>query len=150
MEKFLQLDTWTAQTWYFVVEAALACWDDGDYAFTEAYNPSRSYHVEEARARRRWPRMTAQAAYDRRCGDLIDLWLQREALAAVLIPMTTWRVAVRRVSEVRSFGGTGFAAKELVLDVACGMTCRRLRTSTAGAQLDRALVGRPTWDNSEL
>ena len=118
MEKFLQLDTWTAQTWYFVVEAALACWDDGDYAFTEAYNPSRSYHVEEARARRRSTRMTAQAAYDRRCGDLLDLWLQREAVAAVMLPMTKWRVAVHRVSQVRGFGGTGFAAKELVLDAA--------------------------------
>ena len=34
--------------------------------------------------------------------------------------MTTWQVAVRRVSTVRGFGGTGFAAKELALDAACG------------------------------
>ena len=119
MENFRHLEAWTAQTWFFVVEAALTCWDAGERAFTDAYNPSRCYHSEEARARRAG-RTVAQAAYDRRCGDLIDLWLQREALAAVLIPMTTWRVAVRRVSEVRSFGGTGFAAKELALDVACG------------------------------
>lgn len=117
MEKFLQLETWTAQTWHFVVETALTCWDAGDYAFTEAYNPSRCYHVEETRARRS-TRMIAQAAYDRRCGDLLDLWLQSTAMAAVIIPLTTWRTAVHRVSQVRGFGGTGFAAKELVLDAA--------------------------------
>ena len=119
MENLQRLGAWTAQTWFFVVEAALACWDAGERAFTDAYNPSRCYHVEEARARRAG-RAVAQAAYDRRCGELMDLWLQREALAAVLIPMTAWQVAVRRVSEVRGFGGTGFAAKELVLDAACG------------------------------
>ena len=64
--------------------------------------------------------MVVRVVYEKRCEDLIHLWLQREALAAVLVPMTMWRLAVRRVSKVQGFGGTGFAAKELVLDVACG------------------------------
>ena len=118
MENFRHLGTWTVQSWAFVVEAALACWEAGEYAFTDAYQPSRCFRVEEARARRTG-RAVAEAAYSRRCGELVDLWLQREALAAALNPMTAWRVAARHVSEVRGFGGTGFAAKELVFDPAC-------------------------------
>ena len=64
MENFRHLGTWTVQSWAFVVEAALACWDAGDYAFTDACNPARCFRVEETRARRAG-RAVAPAAYDR-------------------------------------------------------------------------------------
>ena len=102
-----------------MTNAAQRIWKTGGNAFTDAREPARTSMNQEERARRLGPAL-ATAAYLDRCSALTALWKCRMDIARCAMWSGSWRVTVDRVAQVPGFGGTGFAAKELALDVMHG------------------------------
>ena len=99
-----------------VLDAAMGLWHGGQVAFTDAYNPARMFAEKEAKARRGGA-MIAMGAYAERCQLLMPLWDRRLRVAQLADTCSKWQDLLLAISQIPGFGGTGFAAQELALDI---------------------------------
>lgn len=100
-----------------VVAAAMQRWQMGHFNYTDAYDPSRSNHYDEVRARFRGGAVEVHRLYSRTCASLAGLWQACDEIVEVALTTNSWRSVTQCVMKVTGYGGTGFLAKELVQDL---------------------------------
>ena len=100
-----------------VLLAAHACRSEHGHAFTSAYClPAHNAEVSSE--------ASAQRAYERACRRYLQaVWERRDALGDACAT-GSWRVLIGALRATPGFGGSGFMAKEVALDV---MQTRHLR-----------------------
>ena len=128
---FAKQTGWTADVsaWDARLERsnAVACWEAGVHAFTSAYNRIR-FNAE----RRKGDAGPPLDVYDRELSTLEGL--RRAVDDIVAVPAggrLSWRAVCTRLRRVNGFGGSGFMAKEVLLD-AMGWASVRTLVSDEG------------------
>jgi hypothetical protein len=97
---------------------AVACWNAGLHAFTSAYNRIR-FNAERSRL--------PLDVYDKELSTLEGLRLAVDDIVAVPAGgRLSWRAVCTRLRGVSGFGGSGFMAKEVLLDAMGWPSMRRL------------------------
>ncbi|CAE7394906.1 unnamed protein product [Symbiodinium sp. CCMP2456] len=114
---FLTNTSWGKVQQDAVVAAAMQRWQMGHFNYTDAYDPSRSNHYDEVRARLRGGAVEVHRLYSRTCASLAGLWQACDEIVEVAITTNSWRSVTQCVMKVPGYGGTGFLAKELVQDL---------------------------------
>jgi len=109
---FAEQTGWTADmsAWNAFLERcnAVACWNAGNHAFTSAYNRVR-FNAERSRL--------PLDVYDKELSTLEGLRLAvDDIVAAPAGGRLSWRAVCTRLRRVSGFGGSGFMAKEVLLD----------------------------------
>ena len=123
---FAEQTGWTADlsTWNAFLERcnAVACWEAGTHAFTSAYNRIR-FNAE----RRKGDAGPPVDVYDKELSTLEGLRLAVNDIVAVPAGgRLSWRAVCTRLRGVNGFGGSGFMAKEVLLDAMGWPSMRRL------------------------
>jgi len=114
---FLTNRSWGKVQQDAVVAAAMQRWQLGHFNYTDAYDPSRSNHYDEVKARHRGGAVEVHRLYSRTCASLAGLWQACDEIVEVAITTNSWRSVTQCVMKVSGYGGTGFLAKELVQDL---------------------------------
>ncbi|CAE7213976.1 unnamed protein product [Symbiodinium sp. CCMP2592] len=114
---FLTNRSWGKMQQDAVVAAAMQRWQMGHFNYTDAYDPSRSNHYDEVKARHRGGAVEVRRLYSRTCASLTGLWQACDEIVEVAITTNSWRSVTQCVMKVAGYGGTGFLAKELVQDL---------------------------------
>ena len=109
---FAEQTGWTADVsaWDASLERfnAIACWEAGNHAFTSAYNRVR-FNAERSRL--------PLDVYEKELSTLEGLRLVVNDIVAVPADgRLSWRAVCTRLRGVNGFGGSGFMAKEVLLD----------------------------------
>ena len=119
---FAEQTGWTADVsaWDQSMERcnAVACWEAGIHAFTSAYNRVR-FNAERSRL--------PLDVYEKELSTLEGLRLVVNDIVAVPADgRLSWRAVCTRLRGVNGFGGSGFMAKEVLLDAMGWPSMRRL------------------------
>jgi hypothetical protein len=119
---FAEQTGWTADVsaWNAFLERcnAVACWHAGNHAFTSAYNRIR-FNAEL--------RKCPVDVYEKELSTLEGLRLAvDDIVAAPAGGRLSWRAVCTRLRRVSGFGGSGFMAKEVLLDAMGWASMRRL------------------------
>ena len=117
MAEWTAVDAWSPATWRPVVDCAARVWRQGHRSFCDAYEPSRTGLRSEDNALKWNDECLAIAAYVASGSKLEKLWKHRIRIAKIVLWNGSWREAVQAAMQISHYGGTGFAAKELLLDV---------------------------------
>jgi len=123
---FAEQTGWTSDvsTWDQRMERcnAVACWHAGTHAFTSAYNRIR-FNAE----RRKGDAGPPVDVYDKELSTLEGLRRAvDDIVAAPAGGRMSWRAVCTRLRRVNGFGGSGFMAKEVLLDAMGWPSMRRL------------------------
>ena len=123
---FAEQTGWTADVsaWDAFLEQcnAVACWHAGNHAFTSAYNRIR-FNAE----RRKGDAGPPLDVYEKELSTLEGLRLAvDDIVAAPAGGRLSWRAVCTRLRRVNGFGGSGFMAKEVLLDAMGWPSMRQL------------------------
>jgi len=99
------------------IETALKLWRDGQHAFTEAYHPARTFNSIEKQAWKAGDEEIILKRYWKTCQLLEPLWKSSELVVKVALMTRSCEKTTKCLMKVTGFGGTGFAAKEVVQDL---------------------------------
>ena len=104
---------WNPATKACVIQVCLECRARGEPCFTQAYGPARY----RANAERPADVSKATLLYSNACDELDAIWAARHHIVSVAQSTHSWPEVLKVARAVKHFGGSGFRAKELLLDL---------------------------------
>ena len=114
----------------------MSLWKKGVFAFTDAFYPPKGDCGAE-----RSTEETARARYRRVIERLRPLWVFKGALVDTASRTHSWQFVTEDLMLLRAFGGLGFSAKEVMLDLVRGP----LFMEWTGSKWVDKCIDRDTW-----
>jgi hypothetical protein len=100
-----------------IVEVALSLFKRGYHSYTAAYAPPRICRRVECQSYSAGDESKVRTVYARTCRELDSLWLEKDLVAQKALNSRSLEDTICCLRVVPQFGGTGFRAKEVVLDL---------------------------------